>query len=46
MNIDKMKWDKDGWPHIGIPSDTPQPVPKVKEKQEFKRHYVFKPFQK
>jgi arabinan endo-1,5-alpha-L-arabinosidase len=28
LNIDKIKW-KDGWPFIGTPTDTPQPVPVV-----------------
>jgi arabinan endo-1,5-alpha-L-arabinosidase len=24
--IDKIEW-KDGWPHVGTPSDVPQPAP-------------------
>ena len=30
MNIDQIKWTEDGWPFIGIPSDTPMPVPLTK----------------
>ena len=29
MNIDKIEWDDENWPHIGIPSDTSNPVPRV-----------------
>ena len=35
MNIDKMKWIN-GWPYIGIASDTPQPVPATRKSKKLK----------
>ncbi len=32
MNIDKINWDEEGWPIVGVPSDTPQNVPEIEEK--------------
>ena len=29
MNIDKISWTEDGWPFIGVPSDTYQSSPSV-----------------
>ena len=29
MNIDQIQWTSDGWPVIGIPSDTPKLVPNI-----------------
>jgi len=26
--MDRIQW-RDGWPHVGTPSDTPQPSPAV-----------------
>jgi arabinan endo-1,5-alpha-L-arabinosidase len=28
MLIDRIEW-RDGWPRVGTPSDTPQPIPIV-----------------
>ena len=28
MLMDKVRW-VDGWPRVGVPSDTPQPVPQL-----------------
>ena len=33
LNIDKIVWTVDGWPHIGFPSDTPQLKPSVASTQ-------------
>ena len=27
LNIDRIQWDVDGWPFIGVPSDYPTPEP-------------------
>ena len=29
LNIDKITWTAEQWPHIGHPSDTPRPEPTV-----------------
>ena len=42
MLMDKISW-RNGWPVVGVPSDTPMPAPRVNKKKQSRSHSSKRP---
>ena len=42
MLMDKISW-RNGWPVVGVPSDTPQPAPRVNKRRQSTTHISRRP---